>query len=237
MSDSFKRACTRHCKSGRLRRNKKFLFQLARRATRDRRGDREAIHAAGGGSRGLAARAGQLKRYRAAVLKAACEGKLVPTEAELARQEGRTYETGAQLLERILTERFEKWNGKGKYKEPARPDTANLPPLAEGWVWATVEQIGSAIVDCPHSTPKWTSSGRICVRTTEFRVGYLDFGDVRFVSETTYRERISRLEPCAGDILYSREGGIMEICSFDGLLTAAVLGAAYYACIVKLQEL
>ena len=60
-----------------------------------------------------------LKRYRAAVLKAACEGKLVPTEAELARQEGRTYETGAQLLERILTERRQKWNGKGKYKEPA----------------------------------------------------------------------------------------------------------------------
>ena len=56
-----------------------------------------------------------LKRYRAAVLKAACEGKLVPTEAELARQEGRTYETGAQLLERILTERRKKWSGKGKY--------------------------------------------------------------------------------------------------------------------------
>src|SRR5574341_1168296 len=43
-----------------------------------------------------------LKRYRAAVLKTACEGKLVPTEAELARQEGRSYETGAQLLEHIL---------------------------------------------------------------------------------------------------------------------------------------
>ena len=65
-----------------------------------------------------------LKRYRAAVLKAACEGKLVPTEAELARQEGRTYETGAQLLDRILTERRQKWNGKGKYKEPMKPDTA-----------------------------------------------------------------------------------------------------------------
>ena len=35
-----------------------------------------------------------LKRYRAAVLKAACEGRLVPTEAELARKEGRSYETG-----------------------------------------------------------------------------------------------------------------------------------------------
>ncbi len=32
-----------------------------------------------------------LKRYRAAVLKAACEGRLVPTEAELARKEGRSY--------------------------------------------------------------------------------------------------------------------------------------------------
>ena len=59
-----------------------------------------------------------LKRYRAAVLKAACEGKLVPTEAELARREGRSYETGAQLVERILTERRQKWNGKGKYKDP-----------------------------------------------------------------------------------------------------------------------
>ena len=33
-----------------------------------------------------------LKRYRASVLKDACEGRLVPTEAELARSEGREYE-------------------------------------------------------------------------------------------------------------------------------------------------
>ena len=46
-----------------------------------------------------------LKRYRASVLRAACEGKLVPTEAELARLEGRGYEPAAQLLERILCER------------------------------------------------------------------------------------------------------------------------------------
>ena len=34
-----------------------------------------------------------LKRYRASVLKAACEGRLVPTEAELARSEGRELRT------------------------------------------------------------------------------------------------------------------------------------------------
>ena len=50
-----------------------------------------------------------LKRYRASVLKAACEGELVPTEAELARAKGRDYEPASQLLERILIERRARW--------------------------------------------------------------------------------------------------------------------------------
>jgi type I restriction enzyme S subunit len=83
-----------------------------------------------------------LKRYKAAVLKAAVEGRLVETEAELARKEGRNYETGEQLLQRILETRRSQWKGKGKYKEPAAPDTTDLPELPEGWVWATYAQIG-----------------------------------------------------------------------------------------------
>jgi type I restriction enzyme S subunit len=73
-----------------------------------------------------------LKRYKAAVLKAAVEGRLVETEAELARKEGRNYETGEQLLQRILETRRSQWKGKGKYKEPAAPDTTDLPELPEG---------------------------------------------------------------------------------------------------------
>lgn len=41
-----------------------------------------------------------LKRYKAAVLKAAVDGRLVETEAVLARRKSRGYETGAQLLQR-----------------------------------------------------------------------------------------------------------------------------------------
>src|SRR5205823_915167 len=67
-----------------------------------------------------------LKRYRASVLKAACEGHLVATEAELARKENRGYETGEQLLQRILKERYGKWNRHGKYKEPVGLDAADL---------------------------------------------------------------------------------------------------------------
>ena len=81
-----------------------------------------------------------LKRYRSSVLKTACEGKLVPTEAQLARDEGREYEPADRLLDRILAERRVQWASqpkrRGKYKEPAAPDTSALPELPEGWVWA-----------------------------------------------------------------------------------------------------
>ena len=57
-----------------------------------------------------------LKRYRASVLKAACEGRLVPTEAELARRESRPFEPATTLLARILDERRQSWQGRGRYK-------------------------------------------------------------------------------------------------------------------------
>ena len=86
-----------------------------------------------------------LRRYRAAVLKAACEGRLVPTEAELAKAENRKFETGDQLLAQILNGRRKNWQGRGKYKEPAAPDTVELPQLPEGWAWARLEQLGLII--------------------------------------------------------------------------------------------
>lgn len=99
-----------------------------------------------------------LKRYRAAVLQAACTGQLVPTEAETAQAEGRAYEPAAVLLTRILAERRARWEAaqwakmeaqgklplndawKAKYQEPAAPDTSGLPDLPEGWIWANVDQ-------------------------------------------------------------------------------------------------
>ena len=77
-----------------------------------------------------------LKRYRASVLKDACEGRLVPTEAELARSEGRDYEPANVLLERILAQRRARWEAqekrRGKYREPSAPDTSNPPATAGG---------------------------------------------------------------------------------------------------------
>jgi len=69
----------------------------------------------------------------------------------------------------------------------------------------------SHIVDCPHSTPKWTASGKLCLRTTNFRKGYLNLDEKNYVSVDTYNERIRRLKPEKDDILYSREGAILGI--------------------------
>lgn len=105
-----------------------------------------------------------LKRYRAAVLKAACEGRLVPTEAELARREGCSYETGEQLLARILEQRRAKWEAnhvakilaaakppqddswKKKYKEPTLPDIGSeARALPVGWTWTTIGAVSQCL--------------------------------------------------------------------------------------------
>jgi len=78
------------------------------------------------------------------VLKAACEGCLVPTEAELARRESRSYEPATTLLARILEERRQHWKGSGRHCEAAPPDVEQLSPLPEGWTWATPDQLSEA---------------------------------------------------------------------------------------------
>ena len=78
-----------------------------------------------------------LKRYKASVLKAAVEGRLVETEASIAQREGRSYETGEQLLQRILGAR--KVLAKGKRVQVNQPEPDGLPDCPEGWEWTTCD--------------------------------------------------------------------------------------------------
>jgi len=84
-----------------------------------------------------------LKRYRAAILKAACEGRLVPTEAELTRADNRRvpFETGETLLGRIIKDRQKTWQGHGKYREPNVPSSVRSFSIPKGWTWASVDQL------------------------------------------------------------------------------------------------
>ncbi len=170
-----------------------------------------------------------LKCYKAAVLKAAVEGHLVETEAELAaqgrtnvaggtmpgataRREGRDYETGTQLLQRILKNRRSRWKGKGKYKEPAEPDTTDLTELPEGWVWATVDQLAApepnSITDGPFGsnlkTEHYQESGPRVIRLQNIKDG--EFADEYAHISTAHFERLRKHEIQAGDLVIATLG-------------------------------
>ena len=148
-----------------------------------------------------------LKRYRASGLKAACEGKLVPIEAELARSEGRDYEPADVLLHRMLTERRAHWGSqekhRGKYKEPTTPDTSNLPGLPEGWVWATVEQLLTELRNGYSKKPQGTA-GIAILRISAVRPMSVDLADTRWVKNG---KDLRNFLIAPGDILFTRYNG------------------------------
>lgn len=102
-----------------------------------------------------------LKRYKASVLKAAVEGRLVETEASISQRTGRSYETAADLI--------------GRTPVPPRPNrygsrtgglllghsalAVGMPPvpLREGWKWVSLVDI--ARMESGHtpsrSHPEW----------------------------------------------------------------------------------
>jgi type I restriction enzyme, S subunit len=183
-----------------------------------------------------------LKRYRAAVLKAAVEGRLVRTEAEMARAECRSYETGEQLLARILAERRAWWmaehGSKKPYREPKFPDLARLPTLPEGWVWATVEHLGAlgeqAVMTGPFGTSlgteDFTDSG-IPVLT----IGCLADSGIRLSKAMYVRESkassLSRYGLQTGDLLFSRMASVGRA----GFVTSALEGALFNYHIMRLR--
>lgn len=163
-----------------------------------------------------------LKRYKAAVLKAAVEGRLVETEASIARREGRGYETGEQLLRCVLVDRKTSWAGKGKYVEPAMPDLGSLPALPEGWIWATAEAVCDPVVDCHNKTAPYVNSGIPLVRTTNIRDGQLLMDGMRFVDQPTYEFWSRRCPPAPGDVLFTREAPMGEACIVPAGMTVCL---------------
>lgn len=123
------------------------------------------------------------KQYRASLLKSAVEGELT--------KEWRTThpvsETGAQLLQRILTERRKRWEEaemakmrekeitpkddewKQKYKEPQKPDVEHLPKLSEGWCWTTLDELSGHITSGSRGWAQYyIASGSLFVRVGNF---------------------------------------------------------------------
>lgn len=78
----------------------------------------------------------------------------------------------------------------------------------KGWLQKTLNAACEGIYDCPHSTPKWSEHGVICLRTSNLTTGGWDWTDTRFVTKEMYRNRSARAFIAEGDLILSREGTV-----------------------------
>jgi len=154
-----------------------------------------------------------LKRYRASVLKAACGGRLVPTEAELARRERRSYEPASRLLDRILAERCARWETtqlatKKRYKTPEKINESDPQSGPDGWTYATLDQLTSKIVDGTHFTPTYVPNGVPFLSVKDVHDDSVSFEDCKFIRREEHELLSKRCNPEKGDLLVTKSGTI-----------------------------
>src|SRR5690554_4420519 len=78
--------------------------------------------------------------------------------------------------------------------------------------YETLESMCELVVDCPHSTPKWTDEGFLVLRNQNIRNGVLDLSSPSFTNQEDYEGRIRRAVPQASDIVFTREAPMGEVC-------------------------
>lgn len=169
----------------------------------------------------------KLAQYRQSLLKAAVEGTLTADWRAARASSNEPQESGADLLQRILTERRARWETKqlakfseqgktppkdwqAKYPEPVAPDTTGLSLLPEGWAWASTEQLCDFITKGT-TPPKGMDSGKDksipFLRVTNLTdKGELDFTDRVFVSTTVHNGFLARSVVYPNDVLMNIVG-------------------------------
>jgi type I restriction enzyme S subunit len=74
-------------------------------------------------------------------------------------------------------------------------------------VFAPLESVCTAIIDCLHSNPIYAETGVPTVRSPDVGWGVLHLETARRTGEAEYRRRTGRGEPTTGDLVLVREGG------------------------------
>ncbi|RPG43735.1 MAG: hypothetical protein CBC34_006185 [Hyphomicrobiaceae bacterium TMED74] len=166
-----------------------------------------------------------VKRYRQSVLKSAVTGEMTAdwraANIDRLKAEGKT---GANLLVDVLKKRRAAWEAaevakmeakgklpkdekwKNKYKEPAAPDTSELPELPEGWVWGSLEQIVSEFGNGLSKAPNDDLPGQPILRISAVRPLAVDPLDVRSY-QVGENEVVDGYRVREGDLLFTRYNG------------------------------
>jgi type I restriction enzyme S subunit len=150
-----------------------------------------------------------LKRYKAAVLKAAVEGRLVETEAELARHEGRQPQTGRDLLSELLSATTHNSRKRGQRSDPDelhRHDSS----VPEGWATCSLDQLTALDRPCAYGVLQPGDdlpSGVPFVRVGDIGDGRIAIGSLKNI-DPTIAARYPRTQLEGGEVLVTLVGAI-----------------------------
>jgi type I restriction enzyme S subunit len=146
----------------------------------------------------------QLQRYRQSVLAAAVTGQLT----QAWREQHPDSEPAEELLQRILKQRREQWNGRGKYNEPHDID-GEIPFKAPGsWSWTSSEAVCASVRDGTHDTPKYVEEGVPLITSKNLLSSGLSFENTKNISQADHAEISKRSGVSDGDILFAMIGTI-----------------------------
>jgi type I restriction enzyme S subunit len=174
-----------------------------------------------------------LKRYRASVLKAACEGRLVPTEAELARRESRPYEPATTLLARILNERRAAYAVGRKGRVFTQEDADGLSALPEGWTWAGMRQIGEVQLGRQRAPQHHNGDHmRPYLRVANVFEARIDLKDVNTMNFTP--EEFEKYRLLHGDILLN-EGQTPELVGRPAMFREEIADCCYQKTLLRFR--
>jgi type I restriction enzyme, S subunit len=145
-----------------------------------------------------------LKRFRQAVLAAACSGRLTEDWRAGQGPEGKA----EKLLPKIISKRKARMEeiGLGAYKEALEPDSPQIPDVPEEWVSATMDQLICLVTSGSRGWAQYYSdSGPLFIRAQDISTDRLILSGVAHVTPPTNAEgRRTRVQP--GDLLITITG-------------------------------
>ncbi|GGG05170.1 MULTISPECIES: restriction endonuclease subunit S [Cysteiniphilum] len=156
-----------------------------------------------------------LKKLRQQILQEAIEGKLTADW----RAQNPDVEPASELLKRIATEKNQLVKKKKiKAQKSLSPISDEEKPfdLPQGWEWCKLGSIFN-FIDYRGKTPKKLSSGIRLITAKNVKKGTLSLLPEDFISREEYEERMTRGFPVTGDLLFTTEAPLGNVC----LLTVA----------------
>jgi type I restriction enzyme S subunit len=148
----------------------------------------------------------QIKQLRQTVLNLAVRGRLVPQNPN--------DEPASELLKRIAAGKAErkKKTGDARIKMEPDPKLEGLPmALPPGWAAQSFENV-FLFIDYRGKTPPKTNGGIPLITAKNIRMGYLNREPREYISKSTFGAWMTRGFPEAGDLFFTTEAPLANIC-------------------------